>query len=568
MCAGRCEQRAAPPRRTDVIRGRLSPIISAPALDNRTLTQTAKKMKNRLFRVDLRRLILCMCLFFVFLALVNNLYASYKVQREVLLHNTLEVNHVYAQKLAQVANSYITSSKRILETVSFDISKKEHDSRAIQQDLARIARMTRSFNSLFFSDASGRVLAALPTADKLAGTTLRSGASLDALKLRHPTISPPFKAPSGRWLVQLSHPVFQDDGSYAGFVAGTIYLHSPNALQTVLGEHFYSDGSYIYVVDQNGLLIYHPVKRRLGTSNLNNLAVQRVVRGEHGTMRLTNTGQIDMLAGYAPIPATGWGIVVQRPAQAAMASLDDLFWRTLYYSLPITLLSLLGIWWLATLISRPLRQLADVAAQLDDRPSFNRIHLIKGWYVEVALIRKALLAGLSAVTTRMSHLHRQTETDPLTSLINRRGLESALAALKQEGLPVAAVMFDIDHFKLINDTYGHIAGDEALVTVANIARTTARETDVIARMGGEEFVVLLPNATQESALAFAERLRQGIAEAQISQSGPVTVSLGVALYPEHTKDLDSLLPMADTALYQAKKAGRNCIQVANRPDEA
>jgi diguanylate cyclase (GGDEF)-like protein len=272
-----------------------------------------------------------------------------------------------------------------------------------------------------------------------------------------------------------------------------------------------------------------------------------------------------MLAGYAPVSATGWGIVVQRPALAATAPLNDLFLRTLYYSLPITLLSLLGIWWLATLISRPLRELADVAVHLDDRPSFDRIHLINGWYVEVALIRKALLTGYSAVTTRMSSLHRQTETDPLTSLINRRGLESALALLKQEGRPLAAIMFDIDHFKKINDTHGHIAGDQALVTVASIAKTTARDTDLVARMGGEEFVVLLPNATLDSAVVFAERLREDIHQADIPPNGRITVSLGVALYPLHTQDLDALLPLADTALYQAKTAGRNCVRVAGQP---
>lgn len=503
-----------------------------------------------------------MCLFFVSLALANNLYASYKVQREILLHSTLEVNHVYAQKLAQVTNTYIRSSKRTLEAAGLEISKKGRNSAAIQDELARVARMTNSFNSLFFSDALGHVIAALPAADKLAGTTLRSGPSLEALKLRQPLVSVPFRAPSDRWLMLLSHPIFHADGTYAGFIGGTIYLHASNALQTLLSEHYYSDGSYIYVVDQHGLLIYHPAKRYIGTSVLDNPAVQQIMRGKHGTLQLRDANNVEMLAGYAPVQATGWGVIVQRPIEATTAPLSTLFLRTLYYSLPITLLSLLGIWWLATLISRPLRELAEVAAHLDNRLNFNRIHLINGWYVEAALIRKALLTGFSAVTTRMSSLHRQTETDPLTNLINRRGLQSALAQLKREDRPLAIVMFDIDHFKTINDTYGHIAGDEALTAIASVTRAATRETDVVARMGGEEFVVLLPDATLDSAVAFAERLRQSIGQANISPNGPTTVSLGVALYPLHTQDLDALLPLADAALYQAKKAGRNRVRVA------
>lgn len=524
-------------------------------------------MKKRLLRVDLRRLILSMCLFFVFLALANNLYASYKVQREILLHNTLEVNHVYALKLAQITDSYIISSKKILEAASQEIAKKEHNRSAIQAELERVTRMTRSFNSLFFTNASGNVLAALPVADRLAGTNLRSSHSLEALKLRRPLISSPFLAPANRWLILISQPVFNADGSYGGFIGGTVYLHSTNALQTLLGEHFYRDGSYIYVVDENGLLIYHPDKKRIGTSNLNNPAVQKVVHGQNGSMRLSNTSQVDMLAGFAPVPASGWGIVVQRPAEAATARLTDLFLRTLYYALPITLLSLLGIWWLATLISRPLQELAKVASHLDDRPSFNRIHLIKGWYVEVALIRRALITGYSAVNTRMSNLHRQTETDPLTSLINRRGLESALALFKQEEQPLAAVMFDIDHFKRVNDAHGHAIGDQALVAVATIARATARENDVVARLGGEEFVVLLPGATLDSAVTFAERLRQEISQADILPNSQITVSLGVALYPLHTQNLDAILPLGDAALYQAKKDGRNCVRVAGQPND-
>lgn len=509
-----------------------------------------------------------MCLFFVFLALANNLYASYKVQREVLLHNTLEVNYVYAHKLAQITSEYITSSKKILEAAAWDISKKKHDSAAIQEDLSRIARMTRNFNSLFFSDALGHVMAALPTADKLAGTTLQSGPSLEALKLRQPLVSVPFRAPSDRWLILLSHPIFHADGTYAGFIGGTIYLHASNALQTLLDEHYYNDGSYIYVVDQQGLLIYDPVKRNIGTSALANPAVRQIMRGKHGAMQLRDTNNVEMLAGFAPVQATGWGVIAQRSVEATTAPLNQLFLRTLYYSLPLTLLSLLGIWWLATLISRPLRELAEVAAHLDNRPNFNRIHLINGWYVEAALIRKALLTGFSAVTTRLSSLHRQTETDPLTSLTNRRGLESALAQLKHEDRPLGIVMFDIDHFKTINDTYGHMAGDEALIAIAAITRATARETDMVARMGGEEFVVLLPDAALNSAVAFAERLRQAISQANIPPNGPITVSLGVALYPLHTQDLDALLPLADAALYQAKEAGRNCTRVVGQPGVA
>jgi len=519
-------------------------------------------MKIKLFRVDLRRLILWMCLFFVMLALANNLFASYQVQREILLNNSLSANHAYAQKLAHITNAYIKSAMGMLEATAWEIGAKPHGPTALQEELSRTARMTRNFNSIFYSDATGHVLAALPAADKLAGTTLISTPSLEALAVQTRQISAPFLAPSNRWLILLSHPVYNRDGSYAGFVGGTIYLHASNALQNLLGDHYNDDGSYVSVVDQHGLFIYHPIKQRIGTPAQGNLAVLAALRGENGAMLLTDAGHNDRLAGYAPIPETGWAIVVQRPVTAATSKLYSLFWRTLYYSLPITLLSLLGIWWLAKLIARPLRDLAEVASHLDDRGNFNRIHFIRGWYLEAALIRQALLTSFSAVATRIRHLHRETETDPLTTLTNRRGLKSAMAGLKEEGLPLAAVMLDIDHFKNVNDSFGHAAGDETLQAVASLALATARESDIVARLGGEEFVVLLPDASLESAMAFAERLRQNVEQARVMPNMEITVSLGIAHCPTHTQDMNSLLLLADMALYEAKKAGRNCVRVA------
>lgn len=519
-------------------------------------------MKKRLFRVDLRRLILWMCLFFVLLALANSLFASYQVQRETLLQNTLSVNQVYAQKLAEITDSYIRQSRQALKATATEIETGANDLEAFQDELERTAHITPRFNSLFYCDASGHVLAATPVSDKLKGTKLVSRPSLEALAARKPLISEPALAPSGRWLILMSQPVYGEGGEYSGFVGGTMYLHQPNALQTILGEHFYNNSSYTFVVDRHGLVIYHPDKSRVGTPYQNNPAVQAALHGDHGAMLVTDSKDVKMLAGYASISAAGWAVIVQRPAEAATAGLRSLLWRTLYYSLPIILLSLLGIWWLAELIARPLRELAEVASHIDNRASFNRIRYIKGWYFEAALVRKALLTGFSAVTTHMRRLHRETETDPLTNLVNRRGLESALADLKQDDGPLAVVMFDIDHFKSVNDTHGHAKGDDALKAVASITRETARETDLVARLGGEEFVVLLPDTSLDAAITFAERLRQNIERMIIAETDRITISLGIAHYPLHTDDMDAVLHLADMALYAAKKAGRDCIRVA------
>ncbi|TAM01888.1 MAG: GGDEF domain-containing protein, partial [Pusillimonas sp.] len=140
-------------------------------------------MNKRLFRIDLRRLILWMCLFFVLLALANSLFASYQVQRETLLQNTLSVNRVYAQKLAQITDSYIHQSRRALNATATEIKAGANNLETFQNELEHTARITPRFNSLFYSNASGLVLAAIPASDRLKGTTLVSRPSLEALSI-------------------------------------------------------------------------------------------------------------------------------------------------------------------------------------------------------------------------------------------------------------------------------------------------------------------------------------------------------------------------------------------------
>ena len=131
---------------------------------------------------------------------------------------------------------------------------------------------------------------------------------------------------------------------------------------------------------------------------------------------------------------------------------------------------------------------------------------------------------------------------------------------------LACIMLDLDHFKRINDTWGHHAGDAVLVSASSIMMENARQYDEVGRYGGEEFAVLLPGVTLDIAATIAERLRKKISEASVSVDGntiSVTASLGVACYPAPgINDMNYLLKAADAALYQAKAAGRNRVVLA------
>ena len=179
------------------------------------------------------------------------------------------------------------------------------------------------------------------------------------------------------------------------------------------------------------------------------------------------------------------------------------------------------------------------------------------------------ITAQAAIALENAHLHElvqeQAVTDELTSLANRRqfleALAHELARSARTGETTSLVLGDLDDFKTVNDRFGHPAGDEVLRVVGRVLRESVRELDVPARLGGEEFAVVLPNTTLDGAVRLAERIRVAIAEAAIVVGGnriPITVSLGVAAHAEN-ETLEDLMHQADRCLYAAKEAGKNVV---------
>jgi diguanylate cyclase len=174
---------------------------------------------------------------------------------------------------------------------------------------------------------------------------------------------------------------------------------------------------------------------------------------------------------------------------------------------------------------------------------------------------------VQTLTQRLEQAQSEALLDPLTGLNNRRGLERAIQEVG--GIPAgcALLLADIDNFKSINDTHGHLLGDKVLRAVAQVIRACIKGQDIAARMGGEEFAILLPETSVQGAAALAEKIRQAISKVSIRRIdrneyvGNVTLSVGVA--DTQTGDtLESLAERADAALYAAKRAGRNRVSIA------
>ena len=172
---------------------------------------------------------------------------------------------------------------------------------------------------------------------------------------------------------------------------------------------------------------------------------------------------------------------------------------------------------------------------------------------------------------RVASLELQSITDPLMGIYNRRYLEMRLNEEVQRAqrykFPLSLLLLDIDHFKQINDNFGHHNVDKVLIGIGDILKTTARKADIPARYGGEELVLILPNTSEEDALVLAERLRVTIEHQQFSMEGPnraefhSTASIGVSSLREDYRGPDELLKGADWAMYSAKRSGRNRVIV-------
>ncbi len=213
-------------------------------------------------------------------------------------------------------------------------------------------------------------------------------------------------------------------------------------------------------------------------------------------------------------------------------------------------------------IAKPVNMRA-LSARL--KGAWRYVRLREAW--EVDHERLTRMASELALSNRQ--LQQAALTDPLTSLANRRAglaaLSQAYSACTRHGLALSVISIDIDHFKAINDTHGHAAGDVVLRQIANTIKAGSRKDDTVCRWGGEEFLVISPNVNLEDTVHAAERLRRQIAALDMQVRGkpvPVTASFGLAAWNAKLASQDQLLSLADEALYKSKSGGRNRVSVS------
>ncbi|MBU1817573.1 MAG: sensor domain-containing diguanylate cyclase, partial [Gammaproteobacteria bacterium] len=278
----------------------------------------------------------------------------------------------------------------------------------------------------------------------------------------------------------------------------------------------------------------------------------------------------------------GWLIVARQPVELAFAEANRTVRMTLAMGLIAALLASALAWMAARRLSEDLDALANAASAVEagkpgaDIPAVYSNREVTKLSVALGRMTHRLLAAREAMEEKVRlrtleleaanrALDLQARTDALTGLLNRRGFETqmafGLAMARRSGRPLSLITVDVDHFKRVNDTYGHEAGDEVLRRLARTLEERLRGSDVIARLGGEEFVVLLPDTDLAGAQAIAQALVQAMADQQDPVVGSITVSAGVASMRGLQDNGTDILRRGDAALYEAKGQGRNRVCV-------
>lgn len=390
--------------------------------------------------------------------------------------------------------------------------------------------------------------------------------------------------------VKFAFPVFNYKNELAGVLVAAIHWGEIEEIRKAMEQN----GDQIVVVTRSGevLLGSKEYRARYPSSQ-----VAELRKAKHGvfvdhTMAGETLSGFALMDGHRDYPGMGWGVIARRNSDVAFAATRQMFWAIVGIGTGVAILGILVAGFIANRISRPIQELTNAADRIGRengvqtlprlRGSSEVIHLstsLRSLLLRIGFVERLSQAAEAKAAEEarkfaddIASLRKLAETDPLTNLLNRRAfMETGIDAMRyyqRYNRPIATLVIDIDHFKFVNDAHGHAAGDAVIRRTGELIAQTLRETDKVARFGGEEFVVLLREVSEHEAHELAERIRMIIAESRISFDGKelsITVSIGCAAVTGHDRDVEELIERADRALYAAKSAGRNCIRLSPSP---
>ena len=504
-----------------------------------------------------------------------------------------------ARNAAKMLASGLQDRSREVQVLSQSTPLWAHglQSPQVHQVMARSQAVNPNSLWIGVADLDGVVRAA--TGDMLVGQSVKErpwfSAGLRGVHVGdvHPAkllakLLPPSASGEPQRFVDFSAPILRD-----GQTVGVLAIHGSwdwtrEVIESLLPPWAAERQLQLFIFDSQGQVIYAPQ----GQTEAYRASDQRLpglpsgtsvsaVSWQDGQSYLTALAHV---TAQGPASSLGWHVVAREPLALAFAEARRAQGIAIGVGLAVALLGAAIAWLAARRISMDLYALAKAAHEIGAGTAGASIvpsHSSR----EVQILSSALdrmTRRLLAHSQEMEEtvrqrtqelqsanqaLEMQARCDPLTGLLNRRGLEGqfdfAIALARRSGRPLSLLTVDVDHFKRVNDTHGHGVGDQVLQGLARTLQQRLRRSDVAARIGGEEFVALLPDTGLKEAQATADALRLAVAAQEYPQVGHITISLGVSALRGGDEDgASALLQRADAALYQAKGEGRNrvCVQ--------
>jgi len=511
--------------------------------------------------LNLRKLILILTIFAVSCLFIISLLIGHYIAKKELINDSLALNYEYAFKIANSTDNYFRNLLSELKHSTLAVSYSFDNNKLRQYEVDRLKNQAHYFNAVIIGDRRGNILNFSPASFDSGQLT-----NQDLLNFKHlaqskqPYISQPYYSIRHNLIIFIAQPIFNKQNIYQGYMVVVINLNEKNIISDLLASEYGYKKNYMYVIDQSRQIIFHPDSARIGSIMTNNTALSYMNQINRGRVELINSRGIENLAGFARISTTNWIVVSQQPTRELLKQANSVIYKVSVVILLFYLLIFLVIWKLSLFISSPLNHLAKMASRLNQPEIEQKIQAISPWYYEVQKFKLSLLLSAQNFSKKISEMNHHVNSDPLTGLYNRRGIDIFIKEMVDNHTPFSILLIDVDYFKKINDTYGHIQGDIVLKQIAGHLRTNFRKDDICCRCGGEEFAVLMPTIDKKAVYNSAERLRKKIESNITNLSGPVTISIGIAYWPESSKSTEEVFKIADHYLYQAKREGRNCVR--------
>ena len=381
-------------------------------------------------------------------------------------------------------------------------------------------------------------------------------------------------------VVVITEPIISANERLLGVLVAKLNFHT---IRSTLVKYAQGEIGELYLITQEGVLLESskPIAKKFLETKLADTITQELFAREGEPHTYSSYHHTPVVGALKKMLELGWGVVAEKEKAKAYVQIVRL--RNVTLALVAVMLLCIGLaaYLLSLSLVRPLGRLTGGAAKvaagnlevdIPVRGSSEVGYLTEVFNDMVARLRQGreeLAAINETLREKNEELQEISITDSLTGLYNRKHLmetlEKEIARSQRHSLTFTLLVIDIDHFKKYNDSYGHLAGDEVLRILASVFKDSIRSSDYAARYGGEEFVVMLPQIGPEEGVQAAERIRNMVAEEKFTGKKnriKVTVSVGVAAYPQNGEDPESIIREADDALYHAKKLGRNRVILA------